>query len=389
VDVKTIFRCEIHNFETYLFTQLNGWYVYERAPLTELPNGVIVGSLNAAIKKFPEAFKEHYNRYALDEKNGLVALNTAFAQDGIFIMVPDNVTVEKPVQIVNVVNSSESLFLQPRHLLILGKNSSLQLLHCDDSLHHENTFINTVTEVYMDENSVFEHYKLQNKDEGSAVLNSLFIHQESGSRAYSQTLTFNGGLIRNDIHAGIYGRGCETNLYGLYLVGGKQHVDNHVYVDHAGPDNTSYQLYKGIIDDEASAVFNGHIIVQRDAQHTNALQVNKNILLTENAHVNTKPFLEIYADDVKCSHGATVGQLDPEAMFYLRSRGICEKNARMLLMYAFAAEVVNKINIDILKERIDLMLQKRLRGELTICDQCVLHCKDERTINFEIDMSKI
>jgi Fe-S cluster assembly protein SufD len=389
IDINKIFRCEIHNFETYLFTQLNGWYIYENAPLSELPNGVIAGSLKEAIQRHPEWFEQHYGKYADIHRNGLIALNTAFAQDGIFIMVPDNTIVEKPIQWVNIVNSREDLFIQPRHLILLGKNSKLTLVHCDDSTQHENTFINSVTEVFVDENSILDHYKLQNKDAGSNLVNSLFIHQENNSKVETHTLTLNGGLIRNDVYAAINGSHCETHLNGLYLVDGKQHVDNQVFVDHISPENLSTQLYKGIIDDEADAVFNGHIQVRRDAQKTEAFQTNRNILLSDNAKVTTKPFLEIYADDVKCSHGATVGQLDPEAMFYIRSRGICERNARMLLMYAFAAEVVNKINIDILRERIDMMVQKRLKGELSICDQCVLHCKDEREITFEIDLTKI
>jgi Fe-S cluster assembly protein SufD len=199
----------------------------------------------------------------------------------------------------------------------------------------------------------------------------------------------NGGILRNEVFTDLQGSFCQAHLNGLYLVDKKQHIDNQVVVHHAKPDNTSTQLYKGIIDDEASAVFNGHIEVHRDAQRTEAFQTNRNILLNDAARVTTKPFLEIYADDVKCSHGATVGQLDPTAMFYIRSRGICERNARMLLMYAFAAEVIQKVKIDILRERLDMMVQKRLKGELSICDQCVLHCKDEHHFTFDIDMSKI
>jgi Fe-S cluster assembly protein SufD len=176
----------------------------------------------------------------------------------------------------------------------------------------------------------------------------------------------------------------------LYLVDKDQHVDNEVYVDHFGPNSTSYQLFKGILDDQAKAVFNGHILVHQGAQKTNAYQSNKNILLTDKASVNAKPWLEIYADDVKCSHGAAVGQLDPNALFYIRSRGLSEENARMLLMYAFAAEVINKISIGVLKDTIDDLVKKRLRGELSVCDQCVLNCsKKENTVSFKIDMSKI
>lgn len=386
---RSIFRCEIHNFETYLFTQLNGWNLYEQAPLTTLPDGVIVGSLWEAIKKYPEIFETHYGKYARNEFNGMIALNTAFAQDGLFIYVPDNIEVEKPIQMVNIVQTDEALFIQPRHLIVVGKNSKLTLVHCDDSTKEERTFINSVTEVFLDEGSIMDHYKMQNKDAGSTVVTSLFIHQKDHSNVTTHTLTFNGGTLRNEVYADLQGSGCDTQLNGLYLVDNKQHIDNQVYVNHAKPDNTSRQLYKGIIDDEASAVFNGHVEVQRDAQRTSAFQTNRNILLSENARVTTKPFLEIYADDVKCSHGATVGQLDTDAMFYIRSRGICERNARMLLMYAFAAEVIQKINIGILRERVDVMVQKRLKGELSICDQCVLHCKDERGITFEIDMTKV
>lgn len=185
------------------------------------------------------------------------------------------------------------------------------------------------------------------------------------------------------------GSHADAKIYGLYLVDKDQHVDNQVTMEHIAPDTKSYEQFKGIMDDNATAVFNGYVHVHREAQKTEAFQSNKNILLTDTASINTKPFLEIYADDVKCSHGSTVGQLDAEALFYIKSRGICDRNAKMLLMYAFAAEIVNKINIEVLRERIDSMIVKRLKGELSICDQCVLHCKDNEMVNFEIDMSKL
>jgi Fe-S cluster assembly protein SufD len=389
VDVDKIFRCEIHNFETYLFTQLNGWYIYNQSPLTELPNGVIVGSLASALKSYPEIAVKHYGKYASFENNGMIAMNTAFAQDGIFIYIPDDVTIEKPIQMVNIVNIKEDIFIQPRNLIVLGKNSKLTLVYCDDSIVHKSSFINSVTEVYVDENAEIDFYKLQNKDDASAVITNTFFVQEKNSLINTNTLTFNGGLIRNETSVSLKGPYADAKVYGLYLVDKEQHVDNQVYIDHIAPDTKSYEQFKGIMDDNASAVFNGYIHVHRDAQKTEAFQSNKNILLTDTASINAKPFLEIYADDVKCSHGSTVGQLDPEAMFYIKSRGICERNAKMLLMYAFAAEIVNKINIDVLRTRIDSMIVKRLKGELSICDQCVLHCKENEMVNFEIDMSKI
>jgi Fe-S cluster assembly protein SufD len=221
------------------------------------------------------------------------------------------------------------------------------------------------------------------------MVNSSYFHQKDNSTVSTNTISLNGGVLRNDIDVTLNGQNCHADIIGLYLMDRQQHVDNQVYVDHAKANSYSNELFKGIIDDEAKAIFNGHILVRKDSQNTNAFQSNKNIQLTNKARVVTKPFLEIYADDVKCSHGATVGQLDPDAMFYLRSRGICERNARMLMMYAFAAQVVNYIRIDALKERIDNMVVKRLKGELSICDQCVLHCKDDRHISFNIDLSKI
>jgi Fe-S cluster assembly protein SufD len=389
VDIDKIFRCEIHNFETLLFTQLNGWYVYKQSPITELPNGVIVGSLASAFKTHPELIYNHYGKIADTKKNGLTALNTVFALDGMFIYVPENVAIEKPIQMVNIVNTDENLFIQPRNLIILGKNSKLTLVYCDDSIKHKKSFINSCSEIFIDENASLDYYKLQNKDSLSTVITNSYYHQEKNSRLNTNTLTFNGGVIRNETRVSLKGSGSDAKVYGLYLMDREQHVDNQVYINHIAPETTSYEQFKGIIDDNASAVFNGHIHVCRDAQKTEAYQSNKNILLTDTAHVSSMPFLEIYADDVKCSHGATVGQLDPEALFYLKSRGICDRNARMLLMYAFASEIANKINIEVLRERIDGMIVKRLKGELSICDQCVLHCKENDVINFEIDMSKI
>lgn len=390
IDIEKIFRCEVHNFETYLFTTLNGWYVYKNSPITTLPDGTIVGSIAKAFELFPDLVKQHYGKYDDIEKKALNALNTSFVQDGIFIYVPDGVEVSKPVQMVNIIDSEKNIFVQPRNLIIVGKNSKLTLVHCDDSLTSNPSLINTVSEVFIDENSSLDYYKLQNKDENSTMITSSYFHQERNTNLIANTITLNGGIIRNNTHVTLNGEGGNAEIFGLYLMDKKQHIDNRVFIDHAKPNCYSNEMYKGIIDDEASAVFNGHVLVRRDAQKTNAFQNNKNILLTDTAKIDTKPFLEIYADDVKCSHGATVGQLDTDALFYIRSRGICERNARMLLMYAFAAEVVNKVNIPILKERIDNMIVKRLKGELTICDQCVLHCKeDSHHISFQIDMSKL
>jgi Fe-S cluster assembly protein SufD len=389
-EVQSLFTCDVHNFETDQVSFLNGWYIGAAEGIHRMPGGVIIGSIAAAFREYPKFVEKHYGKYADPGKDLFQAMNTAFAQDGLFIYIPDGIRLEKPLQMISIINSPENLLLQNRNLVILGKNSHLTLVMCDDSTNQQSSFNNSITEIFMDEGSSLDHYKLQNLNNASTLLNSTAFHQEAGSRLNTYALTLNGGLIRNYAQVKMNGRGAEANVYGLYLMDRKQHVDNRVFVEHAVPDCTSSELFKGILDDEASGVFNGHILVQRDAQRTNAYQQNRNILLTDKATMNTRPFLEIYADDVKCSHGATVGQLDAEALFYIRSRGICMASARLLLMYAFAAEVIGKMTLEPLKSRIDEMVKQRLRGELHICEHCVLHCDNQaKEIHFDIDMSRI
>lgn len=388
-DISTIFRCEVYDLDTFSVALLNGWYVYKHAPLAKMPDGTIIGSLAKAMEVYPELVDKYFGKSANMESNQLLALNTAFSQDGIFIYVPDNVKVDKAIQAISLVDEQYPSFVQPRNLIVLGKNSSLTYVHCEHSLTHSVNLNNCTTEFYLEEDAQLEHYVIQNKGKNSALINNTSFALQARSVVKSNTITLNGGFTRNNISAQMLGPNADCDLKGLYLVDRVQHVDNHVFVDHISPQCSSNQLFKGILDDEARAVFSGKILVRKDAQQTNAFQSNRNILLTDDARINTKPFLEIYADDVKCSHGATVGQLDPEAMFYLRSRGLCERSARQLLMYAFAAEVVNQISIEPLRERINGLVDKRLKGELSICDQCVLHCNSKEPTAFDIDMSKI
>ncbi len=388
-DVSQIFRCDIHHLDTLLLTLLNGWFTGQGDDLIRLPDGTIYGSLMKAMKEVPELVEPYYTKLAPYKDHGLNALNTAFAMDGIFIYIPDGIRFEQTIQIVNIINITDNEIIQPRNLIILGKNSQLQLVHCDHSVHHKASFVNSVSEVYIGEDAFMDHYKLQNKDNESTQVTSTYFHQAAHSRLSSNVITLNGGIVRNNLHVALAGSGSEVQLNGLYLADKVQHIDNFISVDHQHPDCTSNQLYKGILDDQATAVFNGHIMVRKDSQRTQAYQNNKNILLTDKATVYTQPQLEIYADDVKCSHGATIGQLDPESMFYMRSRGIREDTSRMLLMYAFAADVINKIRIHPVRHQIDEMVYRRLRGELSICDQCILDCNATRAPVFEIDMNKI
>lgn len=389
VDIHSLFQCDIPHLETLLVAQINGWYAH-RNRLHTLPGGAIVGSLSAAAKQFPELVDQHFGRYASLQTDGLTALNMALMQDGVFLYLPAGTHLAENMQIINLVDSQLNLFLNNRNLIILGENSSLRLIQCDDSINHGHTFINSVTEIVLGAHASLEHYKLQNKDDNTTLINGMYVHQGAGSRFSTHSISLNGGLIRNQTRVDLAGEYAECETSGLYLMDRNQHVDNQVAINHLTPHCTSRQLYKGVLDDHASGVFNGRIKVARNAQQTNAFQTNKNILLSSKATMDTQPFLEIYADDVKCSHGATVGQLDAEALFYIRSRGISEANARIMLMYAFAAEVIQKIGIDELKLRIDDLVKKRLRGELSHCDQCVLNCSNhEHLPEFKIDLTKI
>jgi Fe-S cluster assembly protein SufD len=390
IDTGKVFRCNIPHLDTAVIGQLNGWYVSKDVPLMELGNGIIMGSLREAWKKYPELVEKYYGTVAPFTTDAFTALNAAFAVDGIFIYVPDRVKSPKPVQLINVIHHDNNLFLQTRNLIVLGSDASLSLVHCDDSYNQQASFSNVVTEIVLGESATLDHYKLQNLNNHSSLVSNVSFRLAAYARLESHYLSLNGGLLRNNIRVLFDGRHGTANIYGLYLMDRKQHVDNQLYIDHAFPDCTSSEMFKGILDEHARGVFNGHVLVRRDAVNTDARQNNRNILLTDTARVNSKPFLEIYNDDVKCSHGSTTGQLDPESMFYLRQRGIGEDSARMLLMFAFADEVVAKISIPQLRQRIEDMVKKRLQGELQICEQCVLHCSTpDHPVEFHIDMSRI
>lgn len=386
---EDIFKCDVHELDAFTINLYRGYYVYKDKPIFKMSNGAIVGSLAAAFREFPELVKEHFGKYIKEgEEKAFNLLNTALFLDGLFIYVPKNTKIEKPIQLINAVGREENALVQNRNLIVLEKGSDLTLIHCDDSYDYKRSFTNSLSEFYIGANAQLNHYKIQNLNNNSFLVNSDYFHQEKDSRMLTNRMMFNGGFIRNEVYAKLNGQNADADIQGLYLADKNQHIDNQVFVDHAVPHCQSNELFKGIVDDYASAVFNGHILVRKDAQKTNAYQNNNNIILTDKARINSKPFLEIYADDVKCSHGSTMGQLDEEALFYIRQRGIGIDNARLLLMYAFAADVITSISIDSLHTRIDDMIKKRLRGELSICDQCVLHCSSPE-YNFEIDMSKI
>lgn len=373
-DVDHIFHCDIPTLDTHAILLLNGYYFDRENQMTQLPSGAVVGSLNAAENEFPQVVKQHYGKYANMDREGLVALNTAFARDGIFVYVPEGVVLKKPIQIVNLLLSNANIRVQHRNLFVIGKNAEARVIICDHTLSDHRFFTNSVTEIKVEENARMDYIKVQNEHNFATNLSTLYAYQEKNSRLNTNIITLHGGVVRNNLNVVLDGEGCENNSLGLYLVDKGQHVDNYTFIDHAKPNCLSNQMYKGVLDDFATGAFNGRILVRRDAQMTKAFQTNNNILLTDDATMNTKPQLEIYADDVKCSHGATVGQLDEDALFYLRSRGIGEKEARLMLMSAFAHEIIARIEVEPLRNRINNLVDKRLRGELSRCQNCAMNC---------------
>ncbi|MDR0364433.1 MAG: Fe-S cluster assembly protein SufD [Bacteroidales bacterium] len=364
------FHCNVQGINVHEISITNG---FSNQKLIKLDNDVIYGSLQEAILQYPDLVSKHFGKYN-KHLDGFSSLNDTFWLDGAFVYVPDNISLDLPLQILNAYNWDEQLFLSVRNLIVLGKNSKMTLLHCDDSLNHHRALSNSVSEIYMDEYSEMDYYKLQNINNKTAIVNRIIFYQEQASRLNANQVSLNGGLLRNDIHVKLDGKMSDADVSGAYLMDKNQMIDNHVHVHHAVSDCTSNQEFRGVLDDYAATVFNGYILVDKDAQKTAAQQSCRHILVSDKAKIETQPFLEIYADDVKCSHGASVGQLDNEALFYMRSRGIDEQNARTLLTYAFVSVVLDKIKIKPLRERYADMIKQRLSGNLGICGQCVLDC---------------
>ena len=373
--VEDMFRCDIPELDTELIMLLNGWSYNKYDGLRKFPNGAVIGGMAQASREHPDLLKDHYAKYADHKRDGLVALNTAFAQDGTFVYVPGNRSIEKPVQIVNILLSPEDLFVQHRNLVIIEPGAEARIVVCDHSLSPHNYLTNSVTEVYVGANASLDFYKIQNEHNDSRQLSSSFVFQERDSRVTFNTISLHGGLIRNNLTVLLNGEGAENISQGLYLADKSQHIDSFTFVEHAAANCVSRQNFKGILDDRAMGTFTGRILVRQDAQKTQAYQANNNICLTDDARSYSKPQLEIYADDVKCSHGATVGQLDESAMFYLQSRGIPYREARLLLMNAFGIEILKSVKVEPLRDRLDELVEQRLRGEMSRCNNCPLHCE--------------
>jgi len=355
-DVKKYF---IHDIDSYKIIFIDGKYSSHLSETTH--DGMDVCLMSAALSKpkYRLVIENYFNQVAKDDS--LAALNTAFSQEGAYINIPKNKLVEKPIQIIHFSTGNEAaLMLQPRNLIVVGENSHVQIIERHQSLTSNPILTNSVTEVFANKRAIIDYYKVQNDEQSASLIDNTYINQKQQSHVSVHTFSFGGKLTRNNLSFFQNGEHIDSTLKGVTIIGDKQHVDHNTLVHHIKPNCESHQDYKGIFGDNSVGVFNGKVVVEKEAQKTNAFQANNNILVSDKSSINTKPQLEIFADDVKCSHGCTIGQLDESAMFYLRSRGIPEKEAKALLMYAFANNVLESVKIPELKKRINKLIANKL-----------------------------
>ena len=360
IELKDVKKYFLYDTDTYKVIFIDG--VYNPFLSNTTHDGLDVCLMSAALSKpkYREIINSYFNKIApLDES--LTALNTSYAKEGAFIYIPKKTVAEKPIEIIHFSSGEQdSLWLQPRNLIVIDKNSQVQIIERHQSLKQHSVVTNSVTEIYVHEEAFVDYYKLQNDLTSASLIDNTYIQQEKNSHASVHTFSLGGKLIRNNLRYFHKGEHILSTLKGVTILEGKQHVDHSTMVHHSQPNCESHQDYKGIFSERSEGVFNGQILVDKIAQKTNAFQQNNNVLLDDKATVNSKPQLEIFADDVKCSHGCTIGQMDEEALFYLRSRGIPKKEAKALMTYAFANNVLESVQLPSLKKRINGQIARKL-----------------------------
>jgi Fe-S cluster assembly protein SufD len=351
---------ELFKFQGLLCNQIvfvNGRYSPELSSLRALPKGIKVNSLAQTLTNNRDTLEPHLARYAEYQQDAFSALNTAFMEDGAFVYIPKGVVLDEPIHILYVSTATSApAIIHPRNLIVAEDDSQATVVEDYVSLTNDVYFSNVVTEVAVGGNSVLSHYLIEREGKKAFNISTLRIQQARSSNVTSHSVLVGGALVRNNIHPVLAGEGCECLINGLFLSTSRQHMDNYMKVEHASPHCDSRQFYNGILDGRSRGVFHGRIIVHKDAQKTDAKQTNKNLLLSEEAQIDTKPQLEIYADDVKCTHGATIGQIDKDALFYLRSRGIADESARALLLLAFANGSLQRMKVEPIRKRMEALV---------------------------------
>lgn len=361
-DVKKYF---IHEIDSYKIVFVDGKYSSFLSTTTHDGKDVCLLSAAFSKEKYKPVVEKYFNKIA--KQDNLTSLNTAFATEGAFIHIPKNVEVEKPIQIINFTTGKEhATMLQPRNLIVVEQNAHVQIIERHQNLNNNAVLTNAVTEIYTDTHATVDYYKIQNDNNDASLVDNTYIEQQKESTCSVHTFSFGGNITRNNLNFYQKGEHINSILKGITIIEGKQHVDHHTLVNHIEPNCESHQDYKGIYADRSTGVFNGKVIVEKEAQKTNAYQQNNNVLISDKATINAKPQLEIFADDVKCSHGCTIGQLDDQALFYMQQRGIPKKEAKALLMYAFANTVLESVKIPEVKKRITKLIANKL-GVNIIC----------------------
>lgn len=374
VDVTDTFRCDVPNLSTLLGFVINDSFHPASKLESKLPEGVIFTSLRKAAVEYPELVGRYYGSVA-PLGDASVALNTLLAQDGVFIYVPRNIRMERPLQLVNIFSAPVPMMAFRRGLIVLEEGAELQLLVCDHTQQSDNDFLaSQVVEVIAGERARFETCTIEESSERTSRYSKMFIRQHAHSQVICNATTLTCGNTRNEFTIDLLGEHCETHLAGMAIGSGKMHIDNDSAINHRAPHCHSNQLFKYVLDEESTGAFEGSILVTPQAQYTEAYQSNRNILASTSARMHCKPQLEIYNDEVKCSHGATTGQLDNDALFYMRTRGIPESEARTMLMQAFMIDVIDTVRIPGLQERLRHLVERRFSGTLGDCSACKEKC---------------
>ena len=359
LELKDVRKYFLHDVDTYKVVFVDGVYSSFLSETTHDKIDVCLFSAAISKPKYKPVIEAYFNKAAKEES--LTSLNTAFAKEGAYIFIPKHQEVEKPIEIINFSTGNEAaLMLQPRNLIVVGENAHVQIIERHQSLSDNAVLTNSVTEIFAERRAYVDYYKIQNDRISASLIDNTYVKQEADSHCRVHTFSFGGNVMRNNLNFYQHGQGCDSTLNGVTILEDKQHVDHNTLVHHIEPNCESHQDYKGIFGDSSTGVFNGKVVVEKEAQKTDAFQQNNNILISDKATINAKPQLEIFADDVKCSHGCTIGQLDADSLFYLRSRGVGMKEARALLMYAFANNVLESVKIPELKRRINKLIANKI-----------------------------
>ena len=374
VNPYSVFSCDVPNLSTSLYFVVNDSFYKKALPKASLPDGVEVMSLKDAADEQPDLIAKYYGKIAKTSEDAVTALNTMLAEDGLFIHVGKNVSSDRAIQVVNILRSDVDLMVNRRVLIVMDEGAEAKLLFCDDSADDLNFLGTQVIEAYVGENASLDLYCFEETHDKNTRVSNVYIEQQANSRVNHNVITLRNGITRNRLDLTFKGEGAECWCNGCVIADKSQHVDNNTLIDHQVGHCDSHELYKYVLDGDAVGAFAGRVLVRHDSQKTTSDERNQNLVMTKRARMYTQPMLEIYADDVKCSHGSSVGQLNDAAMFYMQQRGIDEHEAKLLLEFAFIGEVIDQIKLEPLRDRLHQLVEKRFRGELGKCNNCTI-CK--------------